>query len=159
VKALNHSGLVAEAVKKDFAQRAVAFLNDSLRTSLCLQHPPQKLASAAIYLAVCFLNVPVNPSQAHKWDERLAITADELASISRQILAQYEEDVANDPQKRDLEARLVARGVLEPQRTRSHAPPDHRGNTSGSGGGDDLNLRPPSPKRARSGDIGGEFYR
>jgi len=154
VKALNHSGLVAESVKKDFAQRAVAFLNDSLRTSLCLQHPPQKLASAAIYLAVCFLNVPVNPSQAHKWDERLSITAEELASISRQILAQYEEDVASDPHKRDLHERLVARGVLEPQPTRSHAS-DHGSNNSGSGSsGDYANDGPLNPKRARSGDSG-----
>jgi hypothetical protein len=126
VKALSHSGLIAESVKKDFAQRAVAFLNDSLRTSLCLQHPPHKVASAAIYLAVCFLDVPVNPAQAHKWDERLAISADELASICSQILAQYAENVASDPHKRDLEARLIARGVL--------------------------NRLEPTPKRARSED-------
>jgi cyclin T len=48
--------------EKKLAQTAWNFVNDSLRTTLCLQYPPDKIAAAAIYLASRYLESPL-PSQ------------------------------------------------------------------------------------------------
>jgi len=89
VKRLKERGLIQDRQKKEFAQNALNFLNDSMRTSLCLQFEPAKIASATIYLANVFLNKGVQDSNAEIWMESLDITAAELQSIVTQIMEVY----------------------------------------------------------------------
>jgi hypothetical protein len=60
-----------------------------MRTSLCLQFPPQKIASAAIYLAAAYLEIEVPAHLRDRWDERLNLSADDLDQIVTKILAVY----------------------------------------------------------------------
>jgi len=112
VKSLQFSGMIQDSVKKDFAQQAVKFLNDSTRTSLCLQFSPQKIASATIYLAAAFLDFKVPPKQASKWDQSLGISDEELKSICQQILETYTLHINSDRRMEGLETRLIERGVI-----------------------------------------------
>jgi cyclin T len=91
VKSLNVVGIIEEKKKKDFAQRAVNFLNDSLRTNLCLRFPPQKIASACIYMSGAYLDLSILESKAIKWDDKLAIEEEELVEITDEILSIYQE--------------------------------------------------------------------
>ena len=128
VKSLHHGGAIEESVKKELGQRAVCFLNDSLRTSLCLQFAPNKVGGACIYLAAAFLDVRVAPAQAVRWDKALDINEVELAVIVEQLMSQYSEQIRVDAKMVDLEERLVERGVLPersvaPETKRQRIPP------------------------------------
>jgi cyclin T len=54
---------------RELAQTAWNFVNDSLRTTLCLQFRPPLIASAAIYLASKFLRVQLTKSGEKPWWE------------------------------------------------------------------------------------------
>mmetsp|Transcript_10620 Transcript_10620/g.10263 ORF Transcript_10620/g.10263 Transcript_10620/m.10263 type:complete len:247 (-) Transcript_10620:385-1125(-) len=52
-------------LRQSFHQNAVNFMNDSYRTTLCLQYTPSQIASSAIFLATIQLNIkPINPSKS-----------------------------------------------------------------------------------------------
>lgn len=74
---------------RNLAQVAWNFVNDSLRTTLCLQFKPQLIAAAAIYLASKFLKytLPENPKP---WWEVFNAETKDLEEISNQILDLYE---------------------------------------------------------------------
>jgi cyclin T len=78
-----------QAGNKSLAQVAWNFVNDSLRTTLCLQFKPQLIASAAIYLASKFLKHPL-PEGAKPWWEVFNAKIEDLEEISNQILDLYE---------------------------------------------------------------------
>jgi transcription initiation factor TFIIIB Brf1 subunit/transcription initiation factor TFIIB len=48
---------------QEIAQRAWNFLNDAMRTNICLRYKPENIATAAIYLAarVLQMKLPDNP--------------------------------------------------------------------------------------------------
>jgi len=74
---------------RNLAQVAWNFVNDSLRTTLCLQFKPQLIASAAIYLASKFLKYQL-PEGPKPWWEVFHAREDDLKEISNQILDLYE---------------------------------------------------------------------
>ncbi|KAJ1258622.1 hypothetical protein BS78_10G090100 [Paspalum vaginatum] len=94
---------LVEAIKKfRVAQNALAqvawnFVNDGLRTSLCLQFKPHHIAAGAIFLAAKFLKVKL-PSDGEKvWWQEFDVTPRHLEEISNQILELYEQNKVAPP--------------------------------------------------------------
>ncbi|KAK5580153.1 hypothetical protein RB653_000166 [Dictyostelium firmibasis] len=75
---------------KNLCQVAWNFVNDSLRTSLCLHYPPDLISYASIYLATRFLNYQLVTENKKEWWEMLGIKFEVLEDISKQILDLYE---------------------------------------------------------------------
>ncbi|KAM9957835.1 hypothetical protein ACTFIW_012807 [Dictyostelium discoideum] len=75
---------------KNLCQVAWNFVNDSLRTSLCLHYPPDLISYASIYLATRFLNYQLMTENKKEWWEMLGIKFEVLEDISKQILDLYE---------------------------------------------------------------------
>ncbi|PRQ30573.1 putative cyclin [Rosa chinensis] len=91
---------LVEAIKKfKVAQNALAqvawnFVNDGLRTSLCLQFKPHHIAAGAIFLAAKFLKVKL-PSDGEKvWWQEFDVTPRQLEEVSNQMLELYEQNRA-----------------------------------------------------------------
>ncbi|XP_068664843.1 cyclin-T1-3-like isoform X2 [Aristolochia californica] len=91
---------LVEAIKKfKVAQNALAqvawnFVNDGLRTSLCLQFKPQHTAAGAIFLAAKFLKVKL-PSDGEKvWWQEFDVNPRQLEEVSNQMLELYEQNRA-----------------------------------------------------------------
>ncbi|XP_062011987.1 cyclin-T1-3-like isoform X1 [Rosa rugosa] len=100
---------LVEAIKKfKVAQNALAqvawnFVNDGLRTSLCLQFKPHHIAAGAIFLAAKFLKVKL-PSDGEKvWWQEFDVTPRQLeggcphfnsVEVSNQMLELYEQNRA-----------------------------------------------------------------
>lgn len=89
---------LVEAIKKfKVAQNALAqvawnFVNDGLRTSLCLQYKPHHIAAGAIFLAAKFLKVKL-PSDGEKvWWQEFDVTPRQLEDVSNQMLELYEQN-------------------------------------------------------------------
>ncbi|CAL5196852.1 unnamed protein product [Lathyrus oleraceus] len=89
---------LVEAIKKfKVAQHALAqvawnFVNDGLRTSLCLQFNPHHIAAGAIFLAAKFLKVKL-PSDGDKvWWQEFDVTPRQLEEVSNQMLELYEQN-------------------------------------------------------------------
>ncbi|XP_038697402.1 cyclin-T1-4-like isoform X2 [Tripterygium wilfordii] len=89
---------LVEAIKKfKVAQNALAqvawnFVNDGLRTSLCLQFKPHHIAAGAIFLAAKFLKVKL-PSDGEKvWWQEFDVTPHQLEEVSNQMLELYEQN-------------------------------------------------------------------
>ncbi|XP_029116458.1 cyclin-T1-3 isoform X2 [Elaeis guineensis] len=94
---------LVEAIKKfKVAQNALAqvawnFVNDGLRTSLCLQFKPHHIAAGAIFLAAKFLKVKL-PSDGEKvWWQEFDVTPRQLEEVSNQMLELYEQNRATQP--------------------------------------------------------------
>jgi transcription initiation factor TFIIIB Brf1 subunit/transcription initiation factor TFIIB len=76
---------------RNLAQVAWNFVNDSLRTTLCLQYKPQLIALATIYLASRLIDYELPPGPGGRpWWEGLGARKEELDHISSQILDLYE---------------------------------------------------------------------
>jgi len=83
---------------KNLAQVAWNFVNDSLRTTLCLQYRPQLIACAAIQLASKYLQIPLPDATVEgigrkTWWEALEIKGAlaDLDAIGQQIIDLYEQ--------------------------------------------------------------------
>ncbi|XP_006662748.1 cyclin-T1-3 [Oryza brachyantha] len=94
---------LVEAIKKfKVAQNALAqvawnFVNDGLRTSLCLQFKPHHIAAGAIFLAAKFLKVKL-PSDGEKvWWQEFDVTPRQLEEVSNQMLELYEQNRVGPP--------------------------------------------------------------
>ncbi|KAJ7525611.1 hypothetical protein O6H91_17G058700 [Diphasiastrum complanatum] len=91
--------LVTAIKKYKVAQHALAqvawnFVNDGLRTSLCLQFKPHHIAAGAIFLAAKFLKVKL-PSDGEKvWWQEFEVTPRQLEEVSNQMLELYEQNKA-----------------------------------------------------------------
>ena len=73
---------------KRLAQTAWNFVNDSLRTTLCLQFPPEKIAASVIYLAAKYMDIMDQlPSN---WLTQVNTDQETTENISTQILDLYE---------------------------------------------------------------------
>ncbi|TQD89890.1 hypothetical protein C1H46_024521 [Malus baccata] len=89
---------LVEAIKRfKVAQNALAqvawnFVNDGLRTSLCLQFKPQHIAAGAIFLAAKFLRVKLPSDGETIWWQEFDITPRQLEEVSNQMLELYEQN-------------------------------------------------------------------
>ncbi|KAG6639597.1 cyclin-T1-4-like [Carya illinoinensis] len=100
---------LVEAIKKfKVAQNALAqvawnFVNDGLRTSLCLQFKPHHIAAGAIFLAAKFLKVKL-PSDGEKvWWQEFDVTPRQLEEVSNQMLELYEQNRVPPSQGSEME--------------------------------------------------------
>ncbi|KAF2577881.1 hypothetical protein F2Q68_00006256 [Brassica cretica] len=101
---------LVEAIKKfKVAQNALAqvawnFVNDGLRTSLCLQFKPHHIAAGAIFLAAKFLKVKL-PSDGDKvWWQEFDVTPRQLEDVSNQMLELYEQNRVPASQGSEVES-------------------------------------------------------
>ncbi|KAJ1265370.1 hypothetical protein BS78_08G071700 [Paspalum vaginatum] len=75
--------------KSSLPQVAWNFVNDGLRTSLCLQFEPHHIAAGAIFLAAKFLKVKL-PSDGDKvWWQDFDVTPRQLEEVSSQMMELY----------------------------------------------------------------------
>ena len=72
------------------AQYAWNFVNDSLRTTLSLQYPPQQIAVTALYLASKFKRHAFEDFEGKPWWERYKTSIETIEDIANQILDLYE---------------------------------------------------------------------
>ncbi|PIN10088.1 CDK9 kinase-activating protein cyclin T [Handroanthus impetiginosus] len=146
---------LVEAIKKfKVAQNALAqvawnFVNDGLRTSLCLQFKPHHIAAGAIFLAAKFLKVKL-PSDGEKvWWQEFDVTPRQLEEVSNQMLELYEQNRV--PQSQASEAEGSAGGSERPS-LKTPANEEHVTSFSSSHGGATtkaLSLKP-APSRPLS---------
>ncbi|KAD5317335.1 hypothetical protein E3N88_17281 [Mikania micrantha] len=116
---------LVEAIKKfKVAQNALAqvawnFVNDGLRTSLCLQFKPHHIAAGAIFLAAKFLKVKL-PSDGEKvWWQEFDVTPRQLEEVSNQMLELYEQNRVAPPQTSEVVDGSTGGGVSQKGPTRS----------------------------------------
>ncbi|KAM7256610.1 hypothetical protein ACFE04_012351 [Oxalis oulophora] len=107
---------LVEAIKKfKVAQNALAqvawnFVNDGLRTSLCLQFMPHHIAAGAIFLAAKFLKVKL-PSDGEKvWWQEFDVTPRQLEEVSNQMLELYEQNRVPPSQGSEVEGSAAGGG-------------------------------------------------
>ncbi|XP_024368413.1 cyclin-T1-3 isoform X3 [Physcomitrium patens] len=81
--------------QKTLAQVAWNFVNDSLRTSLCLQFKPHHIAAGAIFLAAKFLKVNLPEEGDKVWWQGFDVTPRQLEEVSNQMLELYEQNRTN----------------------------------------------------------------
>eukprot|EP00012_Vannella_robusta_P007730 CAMPEP_0206196650 /NCGR_PEP_ID=MMETSP0166-20121206/8579_1 /ASSEMBLY_ACC=CAM_ASM_000260 /TAXON_ID=95228 /ORGANISM="Vannella robusta, Strain DIVA3 518/3/11/1/6" /LENGTH=188 /DNA_ID=CAMNT_0053614175 /DNA_START=219 /DNA_END=785 /DNA_ORIENTATION=- len=75
---------------KRLAQFSWNFINDSLRTTLCIQYDPKEIASTSIYLAIKYLKTPCTVKGGDITDV-LACSMETIEKISHQILDLYDQ--------------------------------------------------------------------
>ncbi|KAL9233112.1 hypothetical protein vseg_008147 [Gypsophila vaccaria] len=107
---------LVEAIKKfKVAQHALAqvawnFVNDGLRTSLCLQFESHHVAAGAIFLAAKFLKVKLPSDGEVVWWQEFDVTPRQLEEVSNQMLELYEQNKAPTNQGSEAEG-SVAEGA------------------------------------------------
>nr|GME09916.1 cyclin-T1-4-like [Ipomoea batatas]GME17323.1 cyclin-T1-4-like [Ipomoea batatas] len=143
---------LVEAIKKfKVAQNALAqvawnFVNDGLRTSLCLQFKPHHIAAGAIFLAAKFLKVKL-PSDGEKvWWQEFDVTPRQLEEVSNQMLELYEQNKAPPSQASEAEGSVA--GSQRPVKS-SATNEDLVTNNSNSQGGGPIKAGPSKPASHR----------
>ncbi|KAG0230504.1 hypothetical protein BGW41_002506, partial [Actinomortierella wolfii] len=66
-----------------------AFINDSLRTTLCLIYPPKVVALAAIHLAAKYLDENLSEGLGDVWRELFEPDVADITDAANEILEQY----------------------------------------------------------------------
>jgi len=97
-RALKFKGVPQEAVRF-LTQIAWNFVNDSLQTTLLLQHQPKYIAYSAIYLAAKFIDIQLPDEDGRPWYENDAIPTHAIQDITRKML-EYCENCAAIAQSR-----------------------------------------------------------
>ncbi|KAL0699243.1 hypothetical protein Bca4012_055365 [Brassica carinata] len=134
---------LVEAIKKfKVAQNALAqvawnFVNDGLRTSLCLQFKPHHIAAGAIFLAAKFLKVKL-PSDGEKvWWQEFDVTPRQLEDVSNQMLELYEQNRVPASQGSEVESSVgggsghhVGSKPISARPTHEHSKSDSHGGSS-----------------------------
>ncbi|KAF9403538.1 hypothetical protein BGX21_003033 [Mortierella sp. AD011] len=70
-------------------QVAWAFINDSLRTTLCLLYPPKIIALAAIHIAAKYLEENLNEGLGDIWRELFEPDVQDITDAANEIMDQY----------------------------------------------------------------------
>ncbi|KAG0371212.1 Cyclin- protein fam58a [Gamsiella multidivaricata] len=70
-------------------QVAWAFINDSLRTTLCLLYPPKIIALAALHIAAKYLDENLNEALGDIWRELFEPDVQDIQDAANEILDQY----------------------------------------------------------------------
>ncbi|EFH46233.1 cyclin family protein [Arabidopsis lyrata subsp. lyrata] len=134
---------LVEAIKKfKVAQNALAqvawnFVNDGLRTSLCLQFKPHHIAAGAIFLAAKFLKVKL-PSDGEKvWWQEFDVTPRQLEDVSNQMLELYEQNRVPASHGSEVESSVgggsahhVGSRPISARPTHEHSNSDNHGGSS-----------------------------
>ncbi|KAL1218405.1 Cyclin-T1-5 [Cardamine amara subsp. amara] len=127
---------LVEAIKKfKVAQNALAqvawnFVNDGLRTSLCLQFKPHHIAAGAIFLAAKFLKVKL-PSDGEKvWWQEFDVTPRQLEDVSNQMLELYEQNRVPASQGSEVESSVGAGSAHRPGSRNAASTDEHAGTGS-----------------------------
>ncbi|KAG9131831.1 hypothetical protein Leryth_016557 [Lithospermum erythrorhizon] len=122
-----------EVAQSTLAQVAWNFVNDGLRTSLCLQFKPHHIAAGAIFLSAKFLKVKL-PSDGEKvWWQEFDVTPRQLEEVSNQMLELYEQNRA--PAAQASEAAGSAGVAQRPPKKASGVDDEHAAVSSNSEGG------------------------
>lgn len=77
---------------KRLCQATFNFVNDSLRTSLCLQYRPSQIAAAAIYLGLSMCKIKLDCDGEKVWWREFDVTKRQLLEIFDQTLDLYVQD-------------------------------------------------------------------
>ncbi|CAN8246052.1 unnamed protein product [Cochlearia groenlandica] len=124
---------LVEAIKKfKVAQNALAqvawnFVNDGLRTSLCLQFKPHHIAAGAIFLAAKFLKVKL-PSDGEKvWWQEFDVTPRQLEDVSNQMLELYEQNRVPASQASEVESSVGGGPAQRPSSRNAASTDEHVG--------------------------------
>ncbi|XP_010441765.1 PREDICTED: cyclin-T1-5-like [Camelina sativa] len=124
---------LVEAIKKfKVAQNALAqvawnFVNDGLRTSLCLQFKPHHIAAGAIFLAAKFLKVKL-PSDGEKvWWQEFDVTPRQLEDVSNQMLELYEQNRVPASQGSEVESSVGGGSAQRPGSRNAVSTDEHVG--------------------------------
>ncbi|KAL8171770.1 hypothetical protein V2J09_023574 [Rumex salicifolius] len=169
---------LVEAIKKfKVAQNALAqvawnFVNDGLRTSLCLQFKTHHIAAGAIFLAAKFLKVKL-PSDGEKvWWQEFDVTPRQLEEVSNQMLELYEQNRVPPSQANEADGSTIgganSRGMQKSSNEEqgAHASSSHAGGSSRSGtskptsahvGPEHVDNGPPRSNQNCSTDNGNSF--
>ncbi|KAG8387356.1 hypothetical protein BUALT_Bualt02G0012900 [Buddleja alternifolia] len=129
---------LVEAIKKfqvaqqTLAQVAWNFVNDGLRTSICLQFKPHHIAAGATFLAAKFLKVKLPTEPDNIWWQEFDVNPRQLEDVSNQMLELYEQ---NKPPPQANEAEGSSGGS---QRPPPKGPPVNAGSASKA-----ASLKPP----------------
>uniref|UniRef100_A0ACD5VT24 Uncharacterized protein n=1 Tax=Avena sativa TaxID=4498 RepID=A0ACD5VT24_AVESA len=119
---------LVEAIKKfKVAQNALAqvawnFVNDGLRTSLCLQFKPHHIAAGAIFLAAKFLKVKLPADGEKVWWQEFDVTPRQLEEVSNQMLELYEQNRVGPPPSQGNDTEGSSASVRAPVK---EEPPSH----------------------------------
>lgn len=156
VRRLHDMRLVKKDQQRALAKQTVMFLNDSMRTNLCLQFDLRKVAHACIYLATEYLNLGISDTNQEKWLSQKTLTADELQSISEQIMQLYE-TMHGDSKTQEMVARFCrphhssSNGLSNSSRPHSHSHSNHATlNSGGSAAASSANSSAVSPPQGHS---------
>ncbi|KAL0692994.1 hypothetical protein Bca4012_060174 [Brassica carinata] len=129
---------LVEAIKKfKVAQNALAqvawnFVNDGLRTSLCLQFQPHHIAAGAIFLAAKFLKVKL-PSDGEKvWWQEFDVTPRQLEDVSNQMLELYEQNRVPASQGSEVESSVGGGSAHRPGSRNAASAEEHVGSRQAS---------------------------
>lgn len=111
-------------------QVAWNFVNDGLRTSLCLQFKPHHIAAGALFLAGKFLKVKFLPDDGEKaWYQEFDVTPRQLEEVSNQMLELYEQNrvVQSQPthgnEAEGSSASVPTQGISVKAQAKSEEPP------------------------------------
>lgn len=107
-----------ESDAKRLSQAAFNFVNDSLRSSLCLQFKPSQIAAAAIYLGSRVANVKLPWDGEKVWWQEFSVTKLELCEISNQTISIYEQDFLI-PGEQEAKSKLGDGELLRPEQKQS----------------------------------------
>ncbi|KAL5542553.1 hypothetical protein UlMin_010263 [Ulmus minor] len=127
---------LVEAIKKfKVAQNALAqvawnFVNDGLRTSLCLQFKPHHIAAGAIFLAAKFLKVKLPSEGDNIWWQEFDVNPRQLEEVSNQMLELYEQNRV--PPSSDVEGSAASGLTRAPEKANNK---EHMATNSHSQGG------------------------
>ena len=142
--------------RRDLAQIAWNFINDSLRTTVCLQYAPRCLAAAAAWMAASYLEAKAArgegeaftlpsypPGSDGKWYHAFQVHWATIEAIVQQIQHMYEANKGPGGEH-GLHAALANQGAAErmrlpqaptPNAAPSAAPVHERTGSNGGGGG------------------------
>jgi cyclin T len=141
--------------KHALAQVAWNFVNDGLRTSLCLQFQPHHIAAGAIFLAAKFLKVKLPDVGERVWWQEFDVTPRQLEEVSNQMLELYEQNRVPPTQASEAETNNTNNGGQNPRPAarnpgsqEEQAPPNGGTQSIGSGPGPGKSDRSVKPATA-----------
>jgi hypothetical protein len=121
----------ADVTMKSLAQTAWNFVNDSLKTLVCLEYAPQIIAVASIHMAASFHKIDMPEMEGKPWF--LSFGADEksINEIREKLMALYQTPSTPEPVNRqmggnmDMNAYKQWRGGQSPHTPQSPRTPTH----------------------------------
>jgi len=134
---------------KELAQVAWNFVNDSLRTTICLQYPPATVALACIYLAAKYRHSILGDGK--KWWAEHSVTLDQLHDIALQILDLYESSTEMEALRKGMESdKALENGTHHPLHPISASTPSSTSSMVSAEPQISPNINPSSPAQSHT---------